>query len=232
MEIKVIIATHTDYKMPKEDYYLPVFAGAALSDKKLPYQKDDEGDNISLKNPYYSELTALYWAYRNLRADYIGLCHYHRYMDIRNIDISKYKLILPKKRHYFIETAYSQYAHAHTSKGLDTARIIIERDHPDYLSSFDICMKKRSLHIYNMFIMEYELFIEYCDFLFDILFKTEEMLGEEYRLYGYISERLLDVFIHKNNIPFKEVKLIETEYIDWPKKILDFLKRKFSGYKQ
>ena len=228
MNAKIVVATHKEYTTPKEDIYLPVFVGSALSDFDLPYQRDDEGENISDKNRSFCELTGMYWAYKNLKADYIGLCHYHRYMELSDIDISEHDAILPKKRYYYIEKAYSQFEHAHGSEGLDKAREIIAKDHPDYLASFDSRMKKRSLHIFNIFIMKYDIFIEYCDFLFDVLFKIEKELGDVDRLYGYISERLLDVFIDKNSIDFKEAKVIETEHINWPKKIFAFLKRKYA----
>ena len=161
MSIKILVATHKRYDIPDKEEYLPLFVGAALSKEELPYQRDDEGDNISIKNKSYSELTGMYWAYKNLKADYIGLCHYHRFMDTKDIEITDYDVILPKKRHYFIETAYSQYKHAHGAIGLDTAREIIKRDYPEYLECFDQRMKKRSLHIFNMFIMSYDIFVSY-----------------------------------------------------------------------
>jgi len=231
MTIKIIVATHKRYDMPKEDLYLPVFVGASLSDLMLPYQRDDEGDNISYKNKTYCELTALYWAYKNVKADYIGLCHYRRYLDLKKIEISKEQIVLPKRRHYYIESVYDQFGHAHGFEGLDAVREIIKEYHPDYLHAFDTCMKKKSLHIYNMFVMRYDIFTEYCVFLFDVLFKTEMILGERNRLYGYIGERLLDVFIEKNNYPYIETEVIMTEKTDWPKKILDFLRRKYLGRK-
>lgn len=227
MDLKIIVATHKEYEIPKDDFYLPVFVGSAnVKEYNLPYQRDDEGENISEKNRYYSELTGLYWAYKNLKADYIGLCHYHRYMDIKKLKIEDHEIILPGKRHYFIETIYDQYRHAHGSIGLDKAREIISRDYPDYLSFFDKHMLKTSEHNCNMFIMRYDIFTDYCDFLFDILFKVEERLGEVDRLYGYISERLLDVYINRNGYEYIETKVIETEYINWSKKILMFLRRK------
>ena len=119
MKTNIIIATHKNYPLLKDDRYLPVFVGAAVSDLDLPYQRDDEGENISDLNPYFCELTGLYWAWKNLKADYVGLCHYHRYLDLTNIKIENYDIILPKKRHYYIETIYDQYRHSHGSFGLD-----------------------------------------------------------------------------------------------------------------
>lgn len=232
MSIIVVIATHKEYNMPKDDYYLPVFVGAAnVKDYNLPYQRDDVGENISFKNPFYSELTGMYWAYKNLKADYIGLCHYHRYMELKGVKIEDHEIILPKKRHYYIETIYDQYRHAHGAIGLDTAREIIERDYPDYLSFYDEHMRKTAEHNYNMFVMRYDIFVNYCDFLFDILFKIEEILGKEERLYGYISERLMDVFVNRNQYEYTETGVIETEFVNWPKKVYKFLERKIENKK-
>ena len=150
-------------------------------------------------------------------------------MDLNNITIEDYDIILPKKRQYYIETIYDQYKHAHGSAGLDTAREIIEKYHNEYLTYFDRHMLKTSEHNCNMFIMKYDIFTNYCSFLFDILFKIEERLGDVYRLYGYISERLLDVYIDKNGYTYKETRVIETEYINWPKKIYEFLRRKYTN---
>ena len=227
MDIKILVATHKEYSLMEDERFLPVFVGATISNFHLPYQRDDEGENISAKNPYYSELTGLYWAYKNIKADYIGLCHYHRYFDLSSITIKDYDIILPKKRNYYIETIYNQYSHAHGSEGLDAAREIIKKDHQEYLEYFDKHMSKTSEHNCNMFIMKYDIFINYCDFLFDILFKIEMKLGNIDRLYGYISERLIDVYMNKNEYKYKEVKVIETEHINWPKKIYEFLKRKY-----
>lgn len=227
MTVKIVIATHKEYDMPKEDIYLPVFVGASLNDLDLPYQRDNEGDNISNKNKTYCELTGLYWAYKNLKADYIGLCHYRRYLDLKGIDLSKEQIVLPKKRHYYIETVYDQFGHAHGFDGLRTVRKIIMEDYPDYLRVFDECMNKKSLHIYNMFVMRYDIFVQYCSFLFNVLFKAEAELGECNRLYGYIGERLLDVFIVRNQYSYVETKVITTERINWLKKIVSFMKRKY-----
>ena len=227
MEIKIIVATHKDYPLLKDDRFIPVYVGASVTNLNLSYQRDNQGDNISYKNLYYSELTGLYWAYKNIKADYIGLCHYHRYFDLKKIKIEDHDIILPKKRKYYIETVYDQYKHAHGSEGLDIAREVLVQYHNEYIEYFDKHMLETSGHNFNMFIMKYNIFVGYCDFLFDVLFRIEDKLGNIDRLYGYISERLLDVYITKNRYKYKETKVIELEYINWPNKIYKFLKRKY-----
>ena len=76
--IKIIIATHKEYFMPLDDVYLPVHVGKE-GKADIGYQGDNEGENISIKNPYFCELTGLYWAWKNLPNDYLGLIHYRRF---------------------------------------------------------------------------------------------------------------------------------------------------------
>lgn len=79
-DIKILIACHKPSELPKNDLFLPVRVGAALHDDDLGLQRDDDGqDNISRKNLGYCELTAIYWAWKNLEADYYGLFHYRRF---------------------------------------------------------------------------------------------------------------------------------------------------------
>lgn len=79
--IKIIVAHHKPGFVIKDNVYLPIQVGAALSPNKLDMQGDDRGDNISHLNPLFCEMTAVYWAWKNLqeKPDYIGLCHYRRY---------------------------------------------------------------------------------------------------------------------------------------------------------
>lgn len=73
-DIKIVIAAHKKYDMPQDNIYLPVQVGAT-GKKSIGYQKDNKGINISKKNNEYSELTGLYWGWKNLNNDYIGLVH-------------------------------------------------------------------------------------------------------------------------------------------------------------
>ena len=91
--IKIIVATHKKYEMPQDDMYLPLHVGA-INKEDIGYQKDCFGNNISLKNSSYCELTGLYWAWNNLDADYIGLAHYRRHFSRRSF---LYRVIHKKK---------------------------------------------------------------------------------------------------------------------------------------
>ena len=144
MNIKIMIAVHKPYWMPEDSVYLPLYVGAE-GKPDLGYTKDNTGDNISAKNSHFCELTGMYWAWKNLEADYIGLVHYRRYFtrkEVRNIKAKKgqilradewekilfeHNVVVADKRNYYIETNRSHYNHAHPSIGLDeTERIIRE----------------------------------------------------------------------------------------------------------
>jgi hypothetical protein len=78
--IVVIVAHHKESFIYKDDVFIPIHVGKAISSLKLPMIGDDVNDNISNLNNFYCETTAIYWAWKNLKdIDYIGLCHYRRY---------------------------------------------------------------------------------------------------------------------------------------------------------
>jgi len=255
-DVKMIIATHKKYQMPKDKMYEPVHVGAKGKDD-LGYVKDDTGKNISDKNPYFCELTGLYWAWKNLKNDYIGLVHYRRYFSLakkpgknesekfQNV-LSKKELtsllqetdiVLPKKRKYYIENLYDHYKHTMYIEPLDETRKILEEFYPDYLPEFDRLHKRTSAHMFNMFVMKKDILNDYCIWLFDILFKLEKKIDfSKYnqfhaRFFGRVSELLLDVYINTNNLTYKEVKVIDMQNINWWKKGTSFLKAKFFGKK-
>ncbi|MBR4351289.1 MAG: DUF4422 domain-containing protein [Bacilli bacterium] len=255
-KITVIIATHKEYQMPKDNLYLPVQVGAE-GKKDLGYTRDNTGDNISTKNPFFCELTGLYWAWKNLDYDYLGLAHYRRHFSLKwkkykkiedTLDhvltrkeakeiLKDYDVILPKKREYFIENLYGHYKHSLYIEPLDETRKILEERYPRYLKEFDRLHKRTSAHMFNMFIMKKDILNDYCNWLFDILFELEKRIDtKDYdtfhaRFYGRISELLLDVYLYTNNIKYKEIPYVEIEHINWIKKGFGFLIAKFGGKK-
>ncbi|WP_072557620.1 DUF4422 domain-containing protein [Lactiplantibacillus plantarum] len=249
MKAKIIVAAHKEFPMPADaNLYLPILVGAEKNYRDgMKYQRDDVGENISGKNGNYSELTAVYWAWKNLKdVDVIGLVHYRRYLylhpsasleDVLTTDqlsslLKKSEVIVPRKRRYYIETNYSHYVHAHHQAPLDATREAIKKLFPSYLSSFDEVMSRRSAHMFNMFVMSRVRFDSYASFLFGILQEVEKHVSlegysqQELRVFGYISELLMDVWINANEINYTEVPWGQIGPNHTFLKALNFLKRK------
>lgn len=250
MDIKIIVASHKKYWMPADDIYLPLHVGKE-GKADIGFIGDNTGDNISNKNANYCELTGLYWAWKNLPAEYIGLCHYRRYFTRSNPCscskkkqviltkaeweelLNKHPIIVPDKRKYYIETNRSHYNHSHYAKDLDMTEKIIQEKYPQYSEAFTKVMERTWAHMFNMFVMRRDYFDEYNNWLFDVLQKLEKRTditdydAVEARIYGYISELLLDVWLETNQLEYYEQNVVFLEPQNWLKKGGTFLKRKF-----
>ncbi len=266
--VRIIVTTHKKYRMPSDPMYLPMHVGAAIEkntdglEPDLGYIKDNVGCNISSRNPYFCELTGLYWAWKHIHTDYIGLVHYRRYfrgngraggsgirgdifdkiLTYRELEpmLGQYKVFVPARRYYVIETLYSHYAHSHYIEHLDKTRTIIAGRYPEYLSAFDKVMSESSGHMFNMMIMERHLLDEYCSWLFDILFALEgqvDISNYSYfqgRYCGRVGELILNVWLryqqesgHISGDDIKVLPYLYIERINWGKKLNQFLRAKF-----
>lgn len=79
--IKIFVTCKKDSYVPQNSLLVPIQTGAALSTTRFEkMSSDDTGDNISVRNESYAELTAQYWAWKNTDADYIGFFHNRRYL--------------------------------------------------------------------------------------------------------------------------------------------------------
>ena len=99
-------------------------------------------------------------------------------------------------------------------------------------------MSKTHGHHFNMFVMRKELLEHYCTWLFDILFELERELDishysdNDKRVFGFVSERLLDAWLVTNRIHFQELDIVYLEPQRWLKKGTAFLARKLFPKKQ
>lgn len=260
-DIRIVVATHKKYEMPKDDMYIPLQVGAAGKFNKngtlldLGYIRDDSGDNISYRNSNFGTQTGLYWIWKNIDADYKGLVHYRRHFVGTNPNkkdmigsvitydeivpmLDKYKIFVPRKRRYYIESLYSHYAHTHDEKHFQIVEKIIQQDCPDYLKAYKKVLNRSWGYMFNMMILQRELMDDYCSWLFKILFQvfervdTTNMSEFDSRFCGRISEILFDVWIEKKiedgTIRKNEIKeLPYMEDVDWNYKIKAFLLAKF-----
>lgn len=183
--------------MPEHELLKPVQVGAALADRRFPgFLHDDEGENISQKNRSYCELTAQYWAWKNIDADYYGFFHYRRYLypllnrkrpyriekepSLSALDkldypkfgklIGEYDLIAPIGENMYVPVR-EHYANAefHHRKDLGIAEEIIKKRHPEMVKAMEEYLSGTVCYFGNIYIMRREVFYDYCQWLFPIL---------------------------------------------------------------
>jgi hypothetical protein len=255
MDLEILVCTHKKSDFAKDRLYYPIQLGVDEYDFDLNIGKDNSGDNISFKHRFYSEFSGLYWAWKNTKKDYLGICHYRRYFlghkkdltekkqfqtvltysELENL-IAKYpnKIFTARHRNYLIETIYSHYCHTHNKKDLDLSIEVMKEYFPSYYSTYLRVLNGKKAHMFNAFIMPWDKLDSYCSFLFDFLFEYEKKMDvtgyNEYesRLCGYIGELMLEVWIQKNDIKYKEIKYRFIGQKHPFVKAWRFLKHKFS----
>ena len=86
-DIKIFVSHRIDLQSVIIDnpLYVPVRCGATFDNREgITMLGDDTGKNISEKRESFCELTVQYWAWKNINADYYGLCHYRRFLSFNN----------------------------------------------------------------------------------------------------------------------------------------------------
>lgn len=256
----IYIAFHKAYPLLSNDpAYCPIHVGKALSDYELGILDDHSGDHISHKNNAFSELTGLYWIWKNTNSPVVGLSHYRRFFFAKEPDFSmklkklgEYMLRKGRKRSgvYYTSdrkkseliltgdeteeilrnydaivpvgwkmryTVWEQYKRRHFGKDMENIRKIIGEKYPDYIGDFDKVMNKKEFLPYNMFVMRRGHFNSYMSWLFDILFELEKVTdlsgydSYQKRIYGFMSERMLDVWISKNQLKIRKLPVLYFE---------------------
>lgn len=190
--------------------------------------RDNTGDQISDKNPNYCELTALYWIWKNecpkmKSDDLISINHYRRWFkELKNPEniksaLSEADIILPEFEPYR-ESVYEQYCiDSGFGKDLERVRQIISELYPDDVRYFDQVMEQAGIHQYNMMIASSQEFSDFCSWIFPILFELEKGLDlsgyNDYqkRIYGFLSERLLNVWAASRSLKISPMKVIQPE---------------------
>lgn len=224
-------------------------AGKSVNKADLHMQADNElngqpCDNISDKNESYSELTALYWAWKHLRTlypdvKYVGWSHYRRLFVfdetdnvhakilqpeseianykadwqevIKTLDAGKIFLVRPEK---LSPTVQKHFQGIHYLADYDVLKRVIREHFPDYYEDFINVMEHNSdISLYCMFVMKYDDFVKYCDWLFAVLGKVEPQIPYQYydayqkRVLAFMADRLINVYVRKNkmNVEYRSI---------------------------
>lgn len=213
--VQIFVATHVAFQAPEDSIYQPIHVGRAVG-RDLGYPGDDTGDNISALNKYYSELTGLYWIWKNYHtADYVGLCHYRRYFmnekgallkkeDYIRI-LSEYDVIIAKPIHNS-RSYYEMYEEAHNIQDLLAVEEAIGKLHPEYLPYFQEVMHGKDSYVGNLFVTVKGVWNAYAEWLFTVFGEAScKIHSDDYdsyhrRVYGFLSEQLLFVWIRANGL--------------------------------
>lgn len=219
MSVKIYTMTHKQFDRPKDEMYIPLQVGRAYN-QDLGYLTDNTGDNISDLNYCYSELTGVYWVWKNEKTtDYVGICHYRRYLINKNqklltesefMDIFKDYDIITSKRLQYDYSYYDGYADAHNIHDLIETGNVIKEKYPEYYDNFERFVHLKESYFGNIMVTSKVLFDEYAKWLFTILQEVQQRIDissyDDYhkRVFGFISEFLLLVWVQT-----KELKVYE-----------------------
>ena len=174
--------------------------------EKFLIDEKHEGDNIDFLNPWYCELTGLYYLWKHVDDDIVGLEHYRRYFvnekgnllsenEIRDIlknhDVIGFydKTYIPKNAGFFKQQnkiKLSKFCAIITVKNEKLGKII-----HDYVLA-------PGSYMCNMIICKKTIFDKICEQLFELL-NDADILDEIKRSHGYLSEMVLGALFKYNN---------------------------------
>ena len=219
-DIKLFVSCHKQVPIPEHPLLVPIHVGAAVSDRPIPgLLRDDTGENISAKNPLYCELTAQYWAWKNVRADYYGFFHYRRYLCpdltakrpyricavptndlLRKLGydrfpqlIEQYDLLAPMGERTYI-TVRDQFAadSRHRIGALQLMESVVRDVSPSYSAAMERYLSGETCYFCNMFIMSAQVFDTYCAWLFPLLAEYDRRSAVEAALDNRIDGYLAE----------------------------------------
>lgn len=264
--VKIFVSNRIDLDSEtiNDSPYVNVRCGAVFDHRKgITMLGDNTGDNISNKRMSFCELTVQYWAWKNVDADYYGLCHYRRYLSFDNKEYKasknehdngcisvdyltdavkkKFKLddqsIQEMTDHYDVIAcmpidspksnlqAMKDSPDYHNIEDMYEAIKIIHEKYPYMDSIVHEYMNSKEVRLYNCWIMRKNIFEEYSQWLFSILFELEKRIDmstyglQKYRTPGTIGERLFGIFClyltKRKDVRFKNQQLL---FIEHPEK--------------
>lgn len=264
LQIFITHSPNSDNYQVKRPYVQNVIAGTDFQKepKRDGFVFDNAGENISSRNPSFCELTTIFWAWKNVTADYYGFCHYRRLLSFSknslgnridrewgvypmsclnenslhkigwgsespDIDISKYDFLIGEHIKTYDLEAPSVRDHWCNAKVLlesdfDLFLTILDEKYPELSKTAKKYALGDDFYPCNMFIASRELFNEYCEKMFDVLFEFENRADfsrysiEMKRVTGHLAERFTGIF-YTHLKKRKELHLKELEVVQFKK---------------
>ena len=130
--------------------------------------------------------------------------------------LATHDIIVEYPRNPYVVNAYEDLTRFVFPKDIQILSDTIHLFYPEYEESYYRVLRSTYISYMNMFIAKKEILSSYCEWLFGLLFRLEEKLDiERYdsqhkRIFGYIGEVLLNVWILKNKLTVKNVFCFDT----------------------
>ena len=222
-KIKILVAQHKEAEVFHNEVYIPIHVGKALSKTELGILCDDTGH----LNPYFCELTAQYWAWKNMHdVEYIGLCHYRRYFQteftMENVEqlMDGADIVLAKSI-FFSENLYSNLSRDLVPEDILAFFLYMKGRFQNDQDVINFLINCNHFNPCNMFVCKKSLFDEFCQWQFSILFDLFEILPKspyvrEQRLMGYLAELLLPMYCITKGLKVKEIPVVSMMGDDKP----------------
>lgn len=219
-KIKILVACHKHASVPNDEVYTPIHVGKALHPEfDLGFIGDDTGDNISKKNASYCELTAQYWGWKNIKSEYLGLCHYRRFFETKfnantieqQMDGNDVILVNPI---HFNCSVHDFWMSKLIPEDVTILYLIMQKYYLEDFGHFEKFVTGNLFYPYNMFVCKKDLFDEFAQWQFDILEKVERVLplssySRERRIFGYIAEVLLPIYFISRGYKIKTMPIVD-----------------------
>ena len=220
--VRVFMAkSHVDRPLRKTftlpDYVFSLQVGAERHHLRIADLMDNTGDNISERNGNYSELTGLYWLWKNKLCDqqapsavmngeserdenergaaherqYYGFGQYRRMLEFSTDDLLR---LIDNNVDAVLPypMPYEPNIHAHheryiKSSDWDALLQALEELQPKYASYFSQVLEQQFLYNYNVILAKKSVLRDYCSWLFPILMRVEELTDGANRSERYIG---------------------------------------------
>jgi len=225
-KLTIFVACHKPSNVVSDDVYKPIHVGRTGSAYKNELKNligDDTGDNISKKNPYYSEMTGLYWVWKNYSdSEYVGFCHYRRFFS-KKITDENVETYFKKSDVLMVDPSLKIHNRLNFLKnyvcGEDVFIVakVLKKLYPDYFKTFCKYSNDFLDYPFNMFVCRKDVFDKYAEWIFSVLFECEKYIkyspySRGRRVFAYLAEYLTPVFFLHNNFRIKTLPVYNTEY--------------------
>ena len=189
--------------------------------EKFLIDEKHEGDNIDFLNPWYCELTGLYYLWKHVDDEIVGLEHYRNYFwknghpinekEI-NEELKKGDIICSGYKYPFCGRTHLRQELNICTKGIVNIFLNVLNKHNAGLTKyFDKFLNGQKIWCCNCFIGPKKIFNEWCEFIFPVLADLEQVskIGpgtNTLRREGYFTEFLFGAWLE-----YKGYKIIHCD---------------------